>query len=241
MSYTVQQVLTEALSLIGVIAIDETPTTSELNTALRSANIMLGRWASQHFLVRADTSFSFTLTANQAAYTIGASGADFTATKPLKIYGCYVTDSSSDYPLEIVTPDFYDTLTDKNLATSRPMYVAYDPGAAQQSAHKGTLSFYNTPDKAYTGQLDYQAYFTEFVNLSDVVTFEPAYYEAIIYNLAVRVFRKFHDAKIPVPEDIAAIAATSLSNLRTLNSTPILAAIDIPGSMGGVFNPYTGE
>jgi hypothetical protein len=149
-----------------------------------------------------------------------------------------VTDGNIDYPLEVFTQEMFNNLKDKGVATGRPIYVVYDPGAAQQAVSKGTLSFYYTPDKVYSVVLEGGIYFTEFVNMTDTVAFEPAYYEALIYGLAVRLFRRYNDDKTPIPADIVNIAHESLKSLKNLNAERVPAMMDIPG-IGGGYNILT--
>jgi len=238
MIVTVSDILKDAMGLCNATEIDETPSSSEMAVALRAANVMLGRWAAQNLLIRSSTTITFSTTANDPTYTIGASGADITAAKPLRISSGYVTDGSIDYPLEVFTLEMYNNLGDKGAATGRPTYVAYDPGAAQQTAQKGTLFFYYTPNKVYSVVLEGNVYFTEFANFTDTVTFEPAYYEALIYGLALRLFRRYNDDQKPVPADLALIASESLKTLKNLNAERVPAMMDLPG-VGGRYNILT--
>lgn len=238
MIVTVSDILKDAMGLCNAIEIDETPPASDMAVALRTLNVMIDRWATQNLLIRSDTTISFSTQVNKASYTIGASGADITAAKPLRVHSGYITDGSIDYPLEVFTKEMFNNLADKNVSSAKPSYVAYDPGAAQQAAQKGTLYFYYTPDKVYPVVLEASAYFTEFVNMTDTVTFEPAYYEALIYGLAVRLFRRYSDDKTPVPQDLATIAHESLKNLKNLNAERVPALMDIPGTKG-TYNALT--
>lgn len=238
MNMTVQDILIDALGLIHVIAIDETPETSELNNALRAANVMLDSWSAHGLMLRSNTTLVIPLTGSKSSYTVGLSGCDVTTSKIMEVSSGYVTDSNTDHPLEVWTKEQYDTLEDKNVSTSRPIYVAYDPGSAQQSSQKGTLYFYYTPDKSYNATLEVQQYLTEFVNLSDNVTFEPAYYEAIIYNLAVRLFRRYHKAEIQVPQDLAVLANSSKNTVMNMNHRITYAALDLPAKVNK-YNIYT--
>ena len=238
MIVTVSDLLKDAMGLANATEIDETPSSSEMAIALRVANVMLGRWATQNLLVRSDTKTTFSTVAGQASYTIGASGADITASKPLRIHSGYVTDGSIDYPFDVFTKEMYDNLSDKSVGTGLPTYVMYDPGLAQQTVQKGTLYLYPSPDKVYSVKIEGKTYFTEFVNMTDTVVFEPAYYEALIYGIAVRLFRRYSDDKTPVPADLAAIAHESLKNLKNLNAERIPAMMDIPG-VKGVYNALT--
>lgn len=239
MTLTVLQLLSDALGLIGAIEIDETPSSSELEKARRTANVMIDRWSSQHLMLRSSSSIVFTTTPNQASYTIGLSGSNIIASKPLRINYATVTDNSIDYSLDVIPKSLYDSYQDKNVTFSRPNAIVYDPDDAQQSVQKGTLYLYYTPDKAYTVTLDVDLYLTEFDSFADTVNFEPAYYECIIYNLAVRLFRMYNGPNVVVPSDIMLIANNSLNNIKVLNHERVMADCDIPGSVKTSYNIYT--
>lgn len=241
MVLTVQQILIDAMGLINTIAIDEVPETSELTLALRTANVMLDRWSAQKLMLRSNITLVVPLVAGKSEYTIGLSGADITSNKIIHIESGYITDNGMDYSMDVVEKSLYDTFEDKNVSLARPEYVGYDPGATQQAVQKGTIFFYYTPDKSYTATLETMVYLTEFLNLSDTVTFEPVYYEALIYNLAVRLFRHFHAATAQVPADIVGIANESRATIMNMNHSPLIAGFDFPGKGTGKYNIYTDE
>lgn len=239
MVLTVQEIITEALGLVGVCAAGETPDDTQSNLALRTLNIMLGNWAARRLMLRGDTNITFSTTIGKEAYTIGASvSLDVNRTKPLKINSGYVTYSNIDYPLEVISTGTYDALGDKSISPSRPVYVAYDPGVAQQATQTGTIYLYYSPDKVYPVTLSASCYFTEFATLGETVTIEPIYYEPLVYNLAVRLHRQYHSMSVPVPQDVAIIAHESMRTIMNLNSIQPIATIDIP-SRTGKYNIYT--
>ncbi len=226
--------ITAAMSLIGVTEIDETPTASEMQLGLNTVNAMLDRWSTQRLLLRATTFLSFPLVINQSMYTIGLTGPDIIAPKPLKIYSAYYRMSGDvDQPIDVIDRTTYDNLADKNIGTGPPEYICYYPGAAQQATQQGQFFIYLTPDQAYIMNLELDTYLTEFATIFDTVTFEPAYYEALIYNLAVRLFRHYHGIADQIPADIIGIANSSLSNLKTLNAIQIVAGMELPGKTSG--------
>ena len=235
----VQDILKDAMGLIGVIEIDETPSSSEMATALRVANVMVDRWSSQRLLLRSSVTLSFPIISGKPSYTIGTSGCDVTAPKPIKVYSAYIVDSGNlDTSIEVIDKLTYDSIEDKDISTGKPLYVAFDPGATQQTLNKGTFYIYYSPDKNYILNVEVDNYLTEFVNLTDTVSFEPAYYEALIYNIGERLFRYYNDAKVNVPADISRIAANSLSNLRQMNGVQIIAGMELPGKISK-YNIYT--
>jgi hypothetical protein len=238
----VQDILTDALSLVGANAADEPATNSDLQLALRTANNMMGMWAAKRLLLRSTTPLDFSLTAAKRTYTIAASGADITGPKPLKILSGYYNDTgNTGTPLDIITREEYDNLQDKLVSSGPPEAVCYDPGSAQQAVQTGTFYVYLIPDKAYSVHLECDVYLTKFVNTTDTVTFDEAYYEPLVYNIAVRLFRHFHKATDQVPPDIAAIARDGMATLRSLNAERLQAGMDVPGTSIGEPNIYTGQ
>ncbi len=226
--------ITAAMSLIGVTEIDETPSASEMQLGLTTINILLDRWSTQRLLLRATTYLSFPLVIGQASYFIGLSGPDIVAPKPLKIYSAYYRMSGDvDEPIDVIDRTTYDNLADKNIGTGPPEYICYYPGAAQQTTQTGQFFVYLTPDQAYIMNLELDTYLTEFATIFDTVTFEPAYYEALVYNLAVRLFRHYHGIADQIPADIVGIANNSIANLKTLNATQIVAGMELPGKSSG--------
>jgi len=226
----VQDIIKDALGLVGAIAIDETPTASEYTQAIRTANVMIDRWASQRLLLRSTSTLTIPLVVNKLSYTIGPVGADITSAKPISLYSGYVRDAgNNDRLVDVIDLNNYNNLEDKASSSGNVDYVAYDPGETQQAVGKGTVYVYHPPSTADTLYLEVDNYLTEFVNLGDTVTFEPAYYEALVYNLAVRLFRYYRDANIQVPQDIMMIAQNSINNLKAMNSVTMIAACDLPG------------
>lgn len=241
MILTVQELLTDAMSLIGATAIDESPTTSELNLGLRVANMMLNRWQSMPGMLRSTDSVTFTTTGGTSDYSIGEWGADINSPKPIKVFSATVTDTSNvNYPLDIVDKSWLDQINDRNLSSGRPTMLAYDAISAQQSAPYGVISLYYTPDTTYTIAVDCSRDVTTFDNLTDNLDFDPSYYEALKYGIAVRLFRHYHAVTVPIPPDLLKGEHEANKTLYTMNHKPVIAACDIPMS-GGTYNVYTDQ
>ena len=236
-----QDIITDAMNLIGAIAIDETPTTSEFNMCLRTLNVMIDSWSAQSLMLRSTTTDLLTLVPGQYNYTIGPLG-NFNTAKPIQINSAFLRDSQNiDTEVNIMTQNEYEALQDKAISDARPESIYYDPGAAQGST-TGTLYIYPMPDAStgYVLHLESFKYLTEFVNLTDIVTFEPAYYEALQYGLAVRLFRQYHSSQDQIPADLVSLADTSKRVISKMNTTQIVAGFDLPGK-ASVYNIYTDQ
>lgn len=242
MVLTVLDIIKDAMALINASAMDETPNASEIQLGLRALNTMIDRWSAQRLMLRSTTTDIFPLVANKDTYTIGPSiTADFNTAKPINILGAFVRDGvNTDTDLEIVDRLTYDSYaSDKAFAYGRPSLLTYDPGAAQQTTNLGTIIIYTAPDTVYNLHIESDKYLTEFVNPSDVITFEPAYYEALIYNLAERLYRYYHTDAKAIPQDIIGIAKAAKHTIEVMNSVQYTSSMEIPGKFAP-FNIYTG-
>ncbi len=185
---------------------------------------------------------AFPLTPGKYAYTIGPGG-DFDTPRPSAVTDAYVRDGNgSDTPVEILSSDEYYAIDDKSIATGRPQGLWFDPGLTQAASPLGVINLYPAPDPStpYTLYMGEQGPLTEFVNLTDNVTFQPAYYEALEYNLAVRLWPQYHAGSQPVENDLKALSAEAMRTIETMNARRVTATIETPGKRSG-YNVYTGE
>jgi hypothetical protein len=239
---TVGDVIRRALREIGALSKNEPPSADEMNDGLEALNDMLGLWSARKIIVRGMTLENFPLTAAVPSYTIGPTGV-FATPKPYRVTSGYIRDTNLvDTPLEIVRVDEYDSYEDKAISSARPWALAYDPGAAQQAAQLGTLFLYPTPDASTTYRLyiESQKAFANFANIAATVTFEEAYSEALKYNLAIRLYREYHEHMKPIPTDLIVLAKEGMCAIEKLNAEQVHSVIEVPGKKA-IFNVYTGD
>jgi hypothetical protein len=72
------------------------------------------------------------------------------------------------------------------------------------------------------------------------VTFEEVYSEALKYNLAIRLYREYHEHGKPIPSDLIYLADRAMCVIEKLNAEQVHSIIEVP-SRRGVFNIYTGD
>ena len=176
------------------------------------------------------TQESFPLVANKRVYTIGLGG-DFNTDKPIVIDSAFVRDAALvDYPVYVVELDIYDSFDDKMITTARPDAIYYDPGMTQQSPQMGQIFCYAIPDlSTYTLFINSQKYLTQFSQLTDVVTFQPIYYDAIVQNLACRIWTPM-GRKGPIPNHMLTDARKAMQVIENINHTLPVCRIDVPGT-----------
>jgi len=238
----VQQLITFALQDIGSIAKQETPTSDEMADGLTKLNFMIDAWAVRSLMVLGTVMQAFPLVPGKYAYTIGTGG-NFNTPRPSAITDAYIRDANgSDTPVEILTSDEYYAIEDKSIGTGRPQGLWFDPGLTQQTSALGVINLYPAPDPStpYTLYMGEQGQLTEFANLTDAITFQPAYFEALEYNLALRLWPQYHDSGKPIENDLKVLAREAMRTIETMNARRVTAAIEAPGKRSGMFNIYTG-
>lgn len=234
-------IITDAMSLIGAVAINEPIKAPELQVGLRTLNMMIDKWSTNRLLLRSTDTTTIPLSANKYAYTIGTPSSDVTSAKPLRIFSSFMRDRNGvDYNIDVMPQEAYDKLQDKSFVYGLPAAMYYDPGTTQDG-QEGTIYIYPAPDSAgpYTLYLECDIYLSEISTGNDIITFDKAYYEALVYGLASRLWRRYH-TKEPIPADIAAFASSAISSLENLNSVQARASMDIPGKVS-TFNVYSGD
>jgi hypothetical protein len=237
---TILDLIKAALQEIGALAADETPNGSDTQLALKTLNLMLGAWSADNLRVRATVQENFALVAGTRSYTIGSTGV-FATVKPLKILGAFVRDSNNnDSGLNVIEKDLYNSFTDKLISSGTPEDLYFDPGLTQQTAQLGTIYLSPIPNAADTLYIESQKILTSISSVGAAVTFEPPYYEAILYNLAVRLYRKFHEHSAQIPTDTLRMAAESLTVIERMNAVQPIAGMEMPSQAGG-WNINTGD
>jgi len=237
---TVSELLKASMRVAQVIQKGEEPDAGEMADALEALIIMLHSWSARRLMVRANVPEIFPLVSGVSSYTIGVGGV-FNTPKPYKIATAFVRDTNNmDYPVDIIDMGTYQRLEDKLVATGRPEVLMYDPGLAQQDPQLGTIMVYGIPDTAYTLGITSQKPFTDFTTISDDVTFEPPYEEAIKFEMAVRLWIEYH--KNPVPPDVHILANEAMHVVESMNSVTVRSVTDVPGVKYSMpYNIYVGS
>jgi hypothetical protein len=211
-SLTRNDIIQEALELIGVAAAGETPAAADVSTADRSLNIMIKGWQAKGINLWRQTEGILTATAGQASFTMGTGG-DFTTARPLRITSARLTVSSIDTPLQEISRQEYFDLPNKS-ASGRPTCYYYDPALTL-----GKIYLWPTVATGVSATLKftYQRSIEDFDAAGDDPDFPQEWLECLAYNLAARLAPKFGTTVSP---EVAAIAIESLDDLMGWDMEP---------------------
>lgn len=257
----VQDLVTEALEICGVLAAGETPSAADSQMALRALNSMLDLWSAENLALFSLKREVFELTAGKSRYLIGkALGADFNTARPMTFEGAAVGDLiktplyetpaptvddpdpapvlvgydlkvDNEYPLDIIDSQRWVGLTEKAMTSNLASCLYYEGGS-----QNACINLWPVPTSTLGLVLYSKRALTEFESIADEVDLPPGYKTAISYNLAKKLAGRF--GKSLNPED-SILADKSLGVIKVKNSrTPRLVS-DV--TTGKPFNLISGE
>lgn len=228
--------VTDALTELGVLGAAESPTPEDAAFVLRRLNQLLDSWNAERDAVYADVFGSYTLTPSLSPHTIGPTGTFVTAQRPVSIEGANLMISATVRNPIDVTRDaaWWFARSVPSLATSVPTDLYYNP-----TWPNGALYFWPVPTT--TGPVElWTRQVLAALTLATVFTMPPAYQEALTLTLAEKIAPAFG---VQVTAQTTTAAATARARVFNNNRViPKLVTRDsgIPGARG-TWNYLTGQ
>ena len=228
----VRDVCTDALRELGVIAADDTPTASDVMSALRALNRLLDQWAAERLMIYTVSRTTFALSSGDQSYTVG-SGGNFNVARPVRIDHFTIYDDTEATPdeqsLEELTDDAYALIRQKTATGPEPIYYYYNP-----TFPTGTLFLWPSPTSDdLTGALYAPQQVSEFAEtpagLDTAISLPPGYRRMLVKNLAMELAPSFE--RSPTPE-LREQAADSKSIVKLANVRMMDMSVD-PGWLSG--------
>lgn len=221
--------------LLGVLGEGETPSADQLRDGIDALKDLLASWGTEGFVVPSRVREEFALVAGQASYTVGAAGT-FNTARPVEIEAASIKDENSnpaaETPLEVITLAEWAGIPLKEM-TGQPTKI-YRQGTFPLE----TIYLYPVPDAAKKLVLYSRKALLSIANANTTLDLPDGYARAIRYNLAVELAPEYSK---PVPNEVAAIAVESKTNIVRLNGEPSYLEVDRMFVGGRVFNMVTGE
>ena len=240
---TYQNIVDSSLRLIGILGSGENPSGDESADALIVLNDFLEYWRTNRGLAFSMDRQVFTdIVVEQSTYTIGASGADWTLERPVKIeaaswiYNTAGASSPLEIPISILTFRQWQMVALKEVDSSIPYVLYYEP-----EFPLGKIHLYPEPDDATHDLAIYVRNVLAAVSaLSATVTLPPGYSRALRYNLALDLAPEFG---AQVPPGVERIAEQSLLAIERLN-TPmpdVTFEAALKGRQSGIWDYRSGD
>ena len=224
MILTAQQIIDQALKLIGVLGVGTTLTDQEYTDSLLTLNLMIDRWNLTDLLVYSTNPHTFPFTPGKQKYTLGVGG-DFNMIRPSKIdHISVLINTNPDLPIEVPLDANFDlegwqNIVVKNITNLFPLYCYNNTGYPFME-----LNFWPIPQAATSSVVLYTWDLMPYIaNLTDNVDLPTGYIDAIIYNLAIRLAQMFD--RVP-SADLIKEAANAKSDINDINSGSIALKLD---------------
>jgi hypothetical protein len=223
-----------ALKKIGVLGVGQTASDEDVSDAFKQLNMMMAQWSVKRNVVYQIVDVPCTATGAQT-YTVGIGG-DFDTPRPSKLFGAYCRQINNpglpiDYPLELLQSiNDYSMVSTKTMASMASL-VWYDPQMPQ-----GVLHVWPVAGAGYELHILALRPLGRFPSPYDDITLPEVYEEALMYNLAGRLYSDYGLQPNPV---VIALASASLATVRQSNLQ--VAKLQMPAALvaGGSYNIYS--
>lgn len=246
---TATAIINDALTAISCLKFGQSAAPDILAGGLRVLNNMLNTALLDRLMVYAIRADAYTLTAGLQTYTIGPSGATFTAARPTKIEECNVILNTSSptvrKPVDIVDAARWSLIGVQDIPSAIPLEMWYD-GAWSQTAGNATIHLWPGPLAAYQLELFTWQQLTSFADLTTNYTFPPGYLEWMIFGLGEKMapfMAPYFKIPAPLLNDVKEQARKAKGEIESYNAPEILNQCE-PQFLGkrrnGAFNYLTG-
>lgn len=235
-TYTAGQLINRALRLLGVLASGETPEASEYADSVIAFNQMIDSWSLESLSVYGTMDQVFTWPSGQATRTLG-NGGDFAGVCPdLLLSGTYFVWQDISYPVTLINREQYSNITTKTIQTQLPEYLFANKIDQVGATPLMQMTLYTVPNQ------DLEFHFISTVDLiqvndeTDVIYVPQGYYEAYVYNLALRLADEFG---VTPSQNIKRTAAKSRANYKRTNNPNTV--MSMPLMVNGRYNIVTDD
>lgn len=226
-----------ALKQVGVLGVGQTASAEDISDAFMMLNMMLSQWSVKRNVVHQIADIACQSTGAQT-YTVGPGG-DFNTSRPTKLIGVYFRQvntpggyaNSVDTPVDLLqSMSDYSRIATKNIA-SMPCSAYYDP-----QYPLGVLHLWPVSIPQYELHILALMPLAQFATAYDDINLPPEYQEALMYNLAGRLYPLYGMA---VNTTVVALAAASLQTVRMANIQ--VGKLQMPSEVvgGGRYNVYS--
>lgn len=217
--YTGNDLIRAAMRLIQVAAVDVDLTAEELKDGLESLNRMLDSWSADELMLYQVVREQFELASNENPYSIGYGGT-WDTSRPMKIVDAYLTLNNGsipvDYPMMVLNYDDYNAIRLKTLSTNFPGYIYYQPSFPMAYVYIYPIFAPNDPATTGPAYITLSSWkpFDVVIDPTATIALPPGYWEAIVFNLAVRIAEEY---QFDIRPTTVNLATSALKRLKRIN------------------------
>jgi hypothetical protein len=227
--YTANDIIRASMRLIQVSAVDTDLTAQELQDGLESLNRMLDSWSADELTLYQVIREQFPLVSGQNPYSMGYGG-NFNTSRPMKIVDAYLILNNGSipvsYPMQVLGYDDYNAVRLKTLSTNFPNYIYYQPSFPLAEVYIYPIFAPNDPSTQGPAYINLTSWkpFDMILDPTSYMSFPPGYWEAIVFNLAVRIAEEY---QFSIRETTVQLAASALKRVKRLNQRTVTLQTDV--------------
>jgi hypothetical protein len=232
-------IITAAMMELGILSANESPAAAEAQWGLVKLQRIIDRYNARRPMIYSVNFTMFTMPAGNNPFTIGP-GATFDVNqRPVSIpsIGLILQGTPGvELPLTRRDSDWWAANRIKNLTSTLPTDYYYSPDWQVQGngSQWGNIFFWPEPTASYQINLQSRQVLTEFQAITDDFTLPPAYWDLVVYELALSLTPSYGltPNEILLAGRAAALKAVQGNNI----SSPRLAS-DAPSQISGQGRP----
>lgn len=222
MSTTFTDLASDVLADIGQLGIGQSASPEQIAQAMRFCNRILGKWSVNRFMLFTVGSSPYVLTPGTQDYTIGPSGATFTAARPTFIESAQVQLPGSLMwePLNLLDRTKWGAIRDKGATCSTnglPQDIWVEYSYPNLGFHLWTI-----PANACIVQLAAWTQLQQFATPFDELEFPPGYEEALMKTLACALCPAYD---MQVPQSLYNEAVEAVAFIQRINAQSLGGAL----------------
>lgn len=225
---TCLDLITDALTSVGELAQGETPNAEDAVYMQTRLNALMDSLSLERLWLPDVVRVQEVLTASVYQYTLGTNGfPSFNTTRPTLIQTVSIIDANGvTHNLNMLNAKEWAAIKQKGVATAPLPEDVYIDGAWPNL----TLYFNPVPTLASTIELFTWMALQNFPSLVTVFPSIPGYYEAIMWQLVLRIADGYNKAITP---SMAANAADGLNRLKTFNQQILVGSLGPSRTLSG--------
>lgn len=239
---TALSLVTAAMQEISALAAGETPSNDDLAWVLQKLQRVIDTFNAQRAMVYANIFSTFTLVAGLAPHTIGPTGTFSVTQRPVEIptIGLILVNTNPttvEIPLTPRDKEWWADQRVKNLTSAIPTDYYYEPDWPN-----GNINFWPVPSAVNNVILQLRGVIAEITTPGQTFTMPPAYWDAVIYTLAIAISPSFARPVSPDLRQLQMVAIRTVQGNNIKSPRGTTGDAGMPGvSTGGLFDYYSGQ
>lgn len=223
---TALALINAAAQEIGTLAQGEMLSADDMAWVLQKLQRVIDTFNAKRTMVYANTFTSFTIVPNLAPHTIGPTGTFAVPQRPVEIpsIGLQLVNTTPDTVEIPLTPrdrDWWANQRVKNVTSTIPTDYYYEPDWPN-----GSIYFWPVPNAVNNVLIQQRKVIAEMPNAATAFTMPPAYWDAIVYGLAIALGPSFE--RVVTPD----LRSLYMDALRAVQSNNIFSPTTDTGDAG---------